>query len=48
MSLILIKWKVKIRQVVNSLKSLENWDFKKAIMNSNDEATTRAFLIHPF
>tara|TARA_R110000772_G_scaffold232059_1_gene343305 strand:- start:241 stop:1275 length:1035 start_codon:yes stop_codon:yes gene_type:complete len=39
----------KIRQVVNSLRrSLDDWDFKKAILNSNDEATTRAFLIHPF
>lgn len=29
-------------------KAFSTWDFKKAIEASNDEATTRDFLIHPF
>lgn len=39
----------RVRQIVTNLsKSLENWDFQKAIENSHDETQTRDFLIHPF
>ena len=38
-----------LKQTIKSIKnSLDNWDYEKAIVNSNDETTTRAFLIHPF
>jgi len=39
----------KSAQLTRSLsKKLSNWDIKKAIKYSKDEATTRDFLIHPF
>lgn len=39
----------KIRQLVKDLsKKLDNWDWKKAVENSQNETTTRDFLIHPF
>jgi len=39
----------KLKQITNQLKkSFENWDFKKAIIHSNDETQTRDNLIHPF
>ena len=39
----------RLRQVTNNLKkSLDNWDFKKAIAASKDETQTRDNLIHTF
>lgn len=39
----------KSAQLIRSLnKKLTNWDLKKAIKFSKNEATTRDFLIHPF
>ena len=39
----------RLKQTVNLLeKAISSWDFDKAIDASNDEATTRDFLIHPF
>ncbi|MCF6132501.1 type I restriction enzyme HsdR N-terminal domain-containing protein [Flavobacterium wongokense] len=39
----------RLKQVTNSLKkSLDNWDFKKAIAASKDETQTRDNLIHTF
>jgi hypothetical protein len=39
----------KLKQIVNQIKkSLDNWDISKAITHSNDETTTRDFLINPF
>ena len=39
----------RLKQVVRQLeKSLSSWDFDKAIKASNDETTTRDFIIHPF
>lgn len=36
-------------QIVNQLKrAIDSWDIDKAIKHSNDELTTRDFLIHPF
>ena len=39
----------KVRQLVKALnEKFENWDWEKAIANSQNETTTRDFLIHPF
>lgn len=39
----------RVKQIVNQIrKSLDNWDYQKAIDNSHDETQTRNFLIHPF
>ena len=39
----------KIRQLVKALnEKFENWNWEKALANSQNETTTRDFLIHPF
>lgn len=39
----------KIRQLVKDLtKKLDNWEWEKALNSSQNETTTRDFLIHPF
>ena len=39
----------KLKQITNQLKkSLESWDYNKAINYSKDETQTRDNLIHPF
>jgi len=39
----------KVRQLVKDLnKKLDNWEWEKALNNSQNETTTRDFLIHPF
>lgn len=39
----------KIKQLVKGLnEKLENWDWEKALASSQNETTTRNFLIHPF
>lgn len=39
----------KVKQIVRQLqRTFDSWDFKKAIEGSNDETTTRDFLIHEF
>lgn len=39
----------KLKQITNQLrKSLDNWDYNKAILFSKDETQTRDNLIHPF
>lgn len=39
----------KLKQITNQLKkSIENWDFNKAMLLSKDETQTRDNLIHPF
>lgn len=39
----------RVKQIVNQIrKSLDNWDYQKAIEHSSDETQTRNFLIHPF
>jgi hypothetical protein len=39
----------KVRQLVKALnEKFENWDWEKALANSQIEATTRDYLIHPF
>ena len=39
----------KVRQLVKDLnKKLDNWEWEKALNSSQNETTTRDFLIHPF
>lgn len=39
----------KVRQLVKALnEKFESWDWEKALANSQNETTTRDFLIHPF
>ncbi len=39
----------KVKQIVRQLqRTFDSWDYDKAIQGSNDEATTRDFLIHDF
>ena len=41
--------KSKIRQIANKIeKSINNWDYNKAIKFSDDETKTRDYLVEPF